>query len=238
MKTTAEVAAFIASQNERKLDQVPEFLRGGFAAVYIFNIYQKQHQVDLGSLGHFVIPACPVGEEYSEPLIIPGHIADYYDEPAAGRMAFKSLSGKQVALDVVGIGSYSSAMGTMSTNLEWWGVFIAEGEKPTKNELAEAKKKLTAFQTMWLQEGDRLALGGEKGLAQIMPVHREAVKWLNQNRQWAQTPQQMDNCPACGVPVKPGVAVCFSCNAIIDLEKAKVYFPERFAQAAKPQPAR
>jgi hypothetical protein len=39
-------------------------------------------------------------------------------------------------------------------------------------------------------------------------------------REWAYVPIRMADCPACGEKVKPGVAVCRLCRAILDQEKA------------------
>ncbi len=39
-------------------------------------------------------------------------------------------------------------------------------------------------------------------------------------REWAYVPVRMSDCPACGEKVKPHVAACRHCGAILDEEKA------------------
>jgi transcription initiation factor TFIIIB Brf1 subunit/transcription initiation factor TFIIB len=51
-------------------------------------------------------------------------------------------------------------------------------------------------------------------------MHRRAAISLNMEREWAYIPQRMVDCPACGEKVKPGVAVCRHCGAVLDAEKA------------------
>lgn len=220
MPTAQEAAAHVQELNKRIRMPVPDVLKRTLTPAFIFNTHDIEWQVNLGSLGRFIIPACEPGEQYSKPLKVDGFIADEYDlADGTGRMAWFPEEGANVAKDVVGIGSATPQLDLYTTNREWFGVFIAAGERPTKEELASAKAKLTQMMTLLLQHGDRLALQGEKGLAQIGPMERKAAVWLNQKRSWAVLPEKMDNCPGCGEPVRPGV-VKHSCGAVLDWDKA------------------
>ena len=55
---------------------------------------------------------------------------------------------------------------------------------------------------------------------EISDLHRRAAISLGWRREWAYVPMRMADCPACGEKVKPGVAVCRHCRAILDQEKA------------------
>ena len=55
---------------------------------------------------------------------------------------------------------------------------------------------------------------------EISDLHRRAAIALGIERDWAYVPMRMAECPACGEKVKPGVAVCKHCGAILDAEKA------------------
>ena len=55
---------------------------------------------------------------------------------------------------------------------------------------------------------------------EISDLHRRAAIALGVEREWAYVPTRFADCPACGEKVKPGVAVCKHCGAILDAEKA------------------
>jgi len=55
---------------------------------------------------------------------------------------------------------------------------------------------------------------------EISDLHRRAAIALGIEREWAYVPTRFAECPACGEKVKPGVAVCKHCHAILDPEKA------------------
>lgn len=55
---------------------------------------------------------------------------------------------------------------------------------------------------------------------EISDLHRRAAIALGVEREWAYVPMRMNECPACGEKVKPAVAVCKHCGAILDAEKA------------------
>lgn len=237
--TTRDVRMHLQDLNSRKRKPIPAYLEDAakFPPVYIYNIYDMAHEVPLGGMGTYRIPACEPGAEYSEPCIVKGFIADEYDEADGnGKMSWNPEQGSDVAKDVVGIGSSSPQMGSYTTNRQWWGVFIAAGEKPTAEELASAKAKLDQMQTHLVMEGDGLALQGPEGIKQIGPVHRRAVQWKKQKRDWATLPETMVDCPGCGDPIKPGV-VKHSCGAILDMDKAiklgMVQAPEKHKAVAK-----
>jgi hypothetical protein len=55
---------------------------------------------------------------------------------------------------------------------------------------------------------------------EISDLHRRAAIALGVEREWAYVPTRFAHCPACGEKVKPSVAVCKHCGAILDAEKA------------------
>ena len=221
MASAQDALAFVQSMNHRSRKNVPAFMASRFPPVYIYNIYPRQHSVSLGGLGTYVIPACEPGKPYSKPCIVNGFIADEYDlGDGKGNMSWNAEQGEEVAKDVVGIGSYTAELSPLTTNREWWGCFIAKGETPTPEELSAAKEKLERCMKMWLADGDRLAGQGEKGIAQIGIPHIEASVYLKQPRQWSNPVVAMIECPGCGSPIKPYIAKCGNCGAILDRVKA------------------
>jgi hypothetical protein len=55
---------------------------------------------------------------------------------------------------------------------------------------------------------------------EISDLHRRAAIALGVEREWAYVPTRFADCPACGEKVRPSVAVCKHCGAILDAEKA------------------
>jgi hypothetical protein len=217
--TAAEAQSSVMGRNQRKRANIPEALMRDKPSLYIFNIADIPHEKHLGSLGRFLVPACPPGQPYSEPLEIKGVYADEFDMATEnGDMGVNFVMGTDVAKAVVGLDSGSPDLGPYTTNLTWQGAFIAAGRKPTEAELQEAHAKFTRFNTMYLQIGDNLAEQGK--LAEIPMAARKAVKYLNQGRDWAKAPIPMKDCPACGEAVKPFVAICSHCQSILNVDAA------------------
>lgn len=218
MPNAREAFAYAMSQNDRIRQPWDARMEEALPPLYIFNVYQKAWDVSLGGLGTFHIPACPEGEEHSEPLMVKGMNRDEYDLGHDGRMSWNVLPGEQLAKAIVGIDSGSPSLSEYTTNREWWGVFMTHNRVPTELEISQAKKKLTQLMTLFLERGDHLAAQGKLG--DIQEMDRKAAQFLNQKRAWAQLPEKMDSCPGCGEPIKPGVIKCKECGAILDMDKA------------------
>jgi hypothetical protein len=99
------------------------------------------------------------------------------------------------------------------------GVFVAAGLEPTDEELNEARKKLEAFQIRLVETAD-LEWERSHNLMFITDLERRAARELGLEKPWLYDPKPMADCPACGEKIKPGVAVCRTCGAILDREKA------------------
>ena len=236
--TTRDAELHVASMNQITRKNVPEFMAKRFPPVYVFNIGPKSHRRQGYAGGEYNIAACEQGQPYSKPTILNGFIADEYNlGDGRGGMSWNAEEGADVAKDVVGIGSTSPELSAMTTNLEWWGVFIAsgqnptaeeqkdpaytKGEKPTKWELAQAKSKLDKLMARILSEGDRIApFQNDPNSEKLTQIHFDAAAYLKQPRNWANPVQAMSDCPGCGNPVKQNIAKCGSCGAILDRVKA------------------
>ena len=51
-------------------------------------------------------------------------------------------------------------------------------------------------------------------------LQRRAAARLGLEKEWHYQARETEECPGCGERVKPGVAVCKSCHAILNREKA------------------
>ncbi len=127
-----------------------------------------------------------------------------------------TIAAKSIAEDVAReINSDIPPGGTES----YAGVFVSAGPAPTSEELAEAHRKLEAFYKLMVSTADRL-YETPAGRTDITDVMRRAARALGIRKPWTYDPEPMTQCPACGESLRPGVAVCRGCGAILDREKA------------------
>jgi hypothetical protein len=102
------------------------------------------------------------------------------------------------------------------------GVFVASAAAPSEAELADARKKLQEFQRRLVAAAD-LEWERSKNPMFITDLERRAARELGQEKPWLYDPKPLADCPVCGEKIKHGVAVCRSCGAILDREKAALY---------------
>jgi hypothetical protein len=102
------------------------------------------------------------------------------------------------------------------------GVFVAAGELPTAAELSDACRRLEEFQRLLVKAAD-LEWERTKNPMFITDLERRAARQLGLEKPWLYDPKPLADCPVCAEKIKPGVAVCRSCGAILDREKAAQY---------------
>ncbi|HYL82796.1 MAG TPA: hypothetical protein VE263_01060 [Candidatus Angelobacter sp.] len=102
------------------------------------------------------------------------------------------------------------------------GVFVAAGPEPSEAELADARRRLEEFQRRLVAAAD-LEWERTKNPMFITDLERRAARQLGLEKPWLYDPRPLAECPVCAEKIKPGVAVCRSCGAILDREKAAQY---------------
>jgi hypothetical protein len=102
------------------------------------------------------------------------------------------------------------------------GVFVAAGPAPTEGELADARRRLEEFQRKLVAAAD-LEWERTKNPMFITDLERRAARQLGLEKPWLYDPRPLAECPVCAEKIKHGVAVCKSCGAILDREKAAQY---------------
>jgi len=119
------------------------------------------------------------------------------------------------------------------------GVFVAAGAAPTEAELADATRRLQQFQRRLVAAAD-LEWERTKNPMFITDLERRAARQLGLEKPWLYDPRPLAECPVCAEKIKPGVAVCRSCGAILDREKAAQYglVGREEKPAAEPQRSR
>jgi hypothetical protein len=153
--------------------------------------------------GVYHIPACAKGEPFA--LLLVTSRGDALDLGDNRRFPFV-ISAREIAEDLL-------------QDLLDHGIFVCAGARPSEEELVAATSRRDAYYHRLVGDGDTMWARGHS-FREISDLHRRAAIALGIEREWAYVPARMMECPACGEKVKPAVAVCRYCSAILDAEKA------------------
>lgn len=165
--------------------------------------------------GVYHIPACPQSEPYA--LLLIRARGDAIDLGDNRRFPFIT-SAREIAEDLL-------------QDLRDHGIFVCTGARPSAEELSAARDRRDAFYRQLVGDGDTMWARGHS-FREISDLHRRAALALGIEREWAYVPSHLADCPACGEKVKPNVAVCKHCRAILDPEKAAKHGLGSMAPAA------
>jgi hypothetical protein len=102
------------------------------------------------------------------------------------------------------------------------GVFVAASTMPTDSELSDARLRLAEFHRRLVAAAD-LEWERTHNPMFITDLERRAARQLGFEKPWLYDPKPLADCPVCAEKIKHGVAVCRSCGAILDPEKAAQY---------------
>jgi hypothetical protein len=153
--------------------------------------------------GIFHIPACAKGEPYAILLITSrGDALDLGDNR---RFPF-TISAREIAADLI-------------QDLEPHGIFVSTGARPSEEEISVAQTTRLEWYQQLVDEADTMWARGHS-YREISDMHRRAALSLGIERDWAFVPLKLIDCPICGEKIKPHVAICKHCNAVLDTEKA------------------
>jgi hypothetical protein len=224
--SAAEALAHVTKMNNRRRSKFNPKLRQAGDPVYIYNLCPfdmpyKWRTRDCGSLGRYILPTREEGEEISKPLVIDAFLPDEYDMGLDGNMGMNIQDGEGLAKAIIGIDSTTPQLDLLTTNREWFGIFMSKSNPPKKQEIAEATKKLEQMMTLLLQRGDKLAAAGK--VDQIGVQERKAATYKKQVRDWNKPPVTMEECPVCATPIRPGVAFCVTCKSVLNPQKYEQY---------------
>lgn len=202
----------------------PRLLTG--EPTYLFNIYSCEFNQNTGSTGAFYIPPCPEGKEYvRSPQSVPGTVVDTYphfQEKESYRA--RPVIGEDIVKAVLGI----SPGQNKTEDIRRFGVFASKNARPTKEELAEAKKLLIPELQRAVREADEWSVSADPVTRQSIDQHHyDAANRLGVKRGWMSISEATGTCVFCGSAQKEGVPMCPSCNnitdqALYDALKAKV----------------
>lgn len=170
-------------------------------------LWPPRHRTYFGSL---LIQSPKPGERYAVTPIQPA--VSGMDLGDKRTMEF-ALSAREIAEDLAREINNDSGEGSFH------GVFVAAGSVPTEEELASAQHRLDEFHRKLVAAAD-LEWERSHNPMFITDLDRRAARELKLDKPWLYDPKPQDECPACAEKIKPGVAVCRSCGAILDRVKA------------------
>ena len=192
---------------------------------YIFNVGPWEWQRQLGGRGTRTVQACPEGREYGDPLALP--ILDNETVAAdMNKMENRQEDGKEV-VDAILMRGYGFRPEMSLTN---WGVSVVDHWPPTKQELDEARRQLNLKFDELIAEADRYH--EQRKHEDIGEFHRLAARRRRLSKEWLNENPDMVSCGACGMEVKPNIARCPHCTAVLDEALDRKFFPEKYRKTA------
>jgi predicted RNA-binding Zn-ribbon protein involved in translation (DUF1610 family) len=158
------------------------------------------------------IPGCEEGQEYTS-LFVEDHVMNkvHHDEYDASKAILTPFE----------IPAATIVQDFFSTELIGLkGCFVPAGEIPTSAELAKARQTRKAYLLRLVGEGD-IEWSRSGSVVNITGEAKRACAELGIDNDWANlAPAETFECPACGEKLRVGVALCKSCGAILDRDKA------------------
>jgi len=175
----------------------------------IANISDQEFRSDQAGAGIYFIPACPPGERASLTTIYGRtELYDLGDD----RRGERYWAARVIAKSVL-------AEHNPEADLRRYGVFLCTGEAPRDDELREAAARRETFFREQVEQADALYARAPNRPELISDLQRRAARFLGLAPGWSKL-RPTQECPACGEPVKVGVALCRHCGAVLDEEKA------------------
>lgn len=245
MEANKQAIAFARTRNGQRSVPVPTRLVRELRAknrVWIYNVGPWKHTRCLGSLGDFIIPACPERGAYAtiereipfdEPIIKDEHKMELREEAGFGGVEGAQYNAQQI----LGLGPFLSPANSLIQMGCFIGAQVGPNAKPAETELQAAHEALEAY---YLQLVADARISAERGPrvaeAEITDKHHLAARklnldpkvelWMSRKMASANTRQ---SCPRCGDISDIGVVICKNCQYIFD--------PDRYLQIEQEQSA-
>jgi hypothetical protein len=212
-----------AELNRRHIAPVPKVLQEQdpkrFPPTYIFNVGPRRHEFPPTERGARFLEACPKGQAYSKPLIFRNIEMEVYDlADGGGNMGRLEEEGIDKARALVHSGVDLSID---TPNLEWLGVFVTENEKPTAQELSDAKGKLNQYMRLVYDHGSELLQQGTAVVPGDRKLYNEASVLLGMKPLFGVSEHTFDRCVFCKEVIQEGAIKCKSCGERLDGDEAK-----------------
>lgn len=239
MPSAAAAVAMASRQSRRIINPVrKEYLDKILEeAYYIFNVRKGGVPTTIyRTWGCVTILPCPQDMSYSVTRVN-GRI-EACDAGIENTYSEQVTTAEEVANDIMAFFNDDlPALATNPTIQGFSGVFISKTIEPSPDQLQEANRKWDAYCKALVGEAD-FFWGDPNYRKNITQAMREAGNHLHiKDKPWLYQPEAMDSCPACGESIKPGVAVCKTCDAVINDEAARKWKvgPYKHRQVEEPR---
>lgn len=163
------------------------------------------------SYGTFTIPACPQGEEFSLTVVESRNaVMDLGDK----RILDQPMLAAEIAEDLARHCNADAGDGS------FLGVFMCGPQGPREDDLRDRGAQVDQFCERLVAAADR-DYDRSKSTLFISDLQRYAAKRLHLEREWGGSIRNMKTCEGCGTNILASVAVCKTCGAILDRDKAE-----------------
>jgi hypothetical protein len=229
--TLEEVNQYVSREATRRNGKIVPALPGALRKMcndphfFIFNVGPWKWERQLGGRGSRTVQACEEGHPYSAALEMP-----FLDNETVAsdmnKMENRQEDGKEV-VDAVLMRGYGFKP---EDCLENWGVAVIENWPPTAKQLEEPNRKLKEKFDALIAEADKYY--EQRKHDDISEFHRLAARRRRLNKGWLNSNPDLVACGACGMEVKPNIARCPHCTAVLDEALDRKFFPEKYRKSA------
>lgn len=239
--------ANLQKRNRQILAQEAALATVEIPCVYIFNVGPRLWK-GIGGGKEWTIPACPKGERYSAPVEVPTIALseiDYADGGGnmgvvidAALTATRKIGKEEkqimgVADDIIGKNSTAAGLDMVTTNGEWFGIFVSCDPEPSAEELEAAEDKLRQMMQLVYSTGAEKVQAGEKVSMVDRARYNEAASYLGVKPLWGNLDHTMSQCPECGEDIREGANFCKHCQQAIDPASVAARAKKRAKEAEK-----
>ena len=253
-------AAVTAATNAKNAQENPEYNFIGDANtirqvnyyVYIFNVSEVEVRIERPWVSYnpaqqsrmIVIPACEAGQRVSKPFKIADVVQVPLRNDSTKMVTLMGQKGEFLAQDAVNPEDPTGNWKTMrelgigqsfneGVNLYHWGLFWTRNETPTDEEVATARRRLTANYNRLINEAKMLWAGGEQKRLEIGATHRRAASHFKLEFPWNTLYTEQKQCPQCGTAALPTSVVCVNstCPVVFDWDQALAFGLRTIEQA-------
>lgn len=226
-----EVAEFVSREATRRNGKIVPALPGRLREMctkpyyYIFNVGPWEWSRQLGGRGTRTVQKCEEGKPYGPPLELP--VLD--NETVAVDMN-KMENRQEDGIEVVNAVLQKGWGSRPEQSLEHWGLGVSTEWPPSAQDIAAANKRLNIKYDELVHEADKYF--EQRKFEDITEFHRLAARRRRLTKGWLNENPDLVSCGACGMEVKPNIARCPHCTAVLDKELDRKFFPEKYAKAS------
>lgn len=160
--------------------------------------------------------------EHSMPCLVQDPTIEFYPTRLGSPAKAETWEGKRIAQEVVNMVPGDDGVGAgknPQNDLRFWGVFIAKGKVPTKQEMDEVRVWYFKRLDEKITEGNELFR--DNRFKEILRVHRFAAEERGIKAPWNKELQEMTEpkrvpCPECRELIMEGARVCIHCKTRFD----------------------